>query len=160
MSSRKATRENADIRAWARNNGVELGPRGRIPDEVRAGYWEENGAPGGDENGAPGGAPDGAVDELERLEDVTRGAGPAPSEGGAPELPATGETAPVERGRRKLWSAPERAKTARRRESLAQLATFLWGGMAQAAGRQGRIPTQRMLALQAPVAGIIADDVL
>jgi hypothetical protein len=42
---RAATVGNADLRAWARDNGwPELGGRGRIPPEVRAAFEEEHGA--------------------------------------------------------------------------------------------------------------------
>lgn len=30
--------DNAEVRAWAREHGYDLGERGRIPDEVRAKY--------------------------------------------------------------------------------------------------------------------------
>jgi len=48
----------------------------------------------------------------------------------------------------------------RRRESLETVGMFVWGGLSQAAGRSGRQPTSLVLALQAPVAGVILDDVL
>jgi hypothetical protein len=42
---RAATVGNADLRAWARDNGwPDLGGRGRIPPEVRAAFEEEHGA--------------------------------------------------------------------------------------------------------------------
>jgi hypothetical protein len=43
---RAATIGNADMRAWARDNGwPDLGGRGRIPPEVRAAFEDEHGAP-------------------------------------------------------------------------------------------------------------------
>jgi hypothetical protein len=43
---RAATIGNADMRAWARDNGwPDLSSRGRIPPEVRAAFQDEHGAP-------------------------------------------------------------------------------------------------------------------
>lgn len=35
--------ENSAIRAWAQQNGLDLGARGRIPEEMRARYRQEQG---------------------------------------------------------------------------------------------------------------------
>jgi hypothetical protein len=155
MSTRAATKVNRDIRSWARERGIDLGARGRIPDEVRAGYFEENGAPEPGDGGA-GEQPsdDGAAEQLERLEGVARAMDGAPD-----SAPSGAETAPVDTRRRSLWGLPGGGSGApRKRESLATLAAFAWGGMAQAASRAGRVPTSRMLTLQAPVAGMLLDD--
>ena len=171
MSTRQQTAENRDIRAWARSNGVDLGDRGRIPRELRASYYVEHGAPSG-------GPDEGPTDPVERDDDAdtTPGPGdpdrrepflrsappPVPSvlEGVVQEPPQTSERAPVDASKRRPWSRKSPAGGPRKRESLQTLAAFAWGGMAQAAARAGRVPTSRMLALQAPIAGVLVDDVL
>jgi hypothetical protein len=160
VSSRAATRVNRDIREWASARGVDLGPRGRIPAQVRQDYERENGAPAPFADGDTGEQSSDREDEMARLEHAARSA-----DGGAPApdaQPGDGaESAPVENRKRRLWELPGGAdRGPRKRESLSTLAAFAWGGLAQAAARQGRIPTSRMLTLQAPVAGLLLDDAL
>jgi hypothetical protein len=160
MSTRAQTAENRDIRAWARANGIDLGSRGRIPQELRASYHLDNGAP----SGAPDEAAD--ADDGALASTIDPGDGPEQSIRTAPPvldgitIDAPSERAPIDPKRKKLWQRSPSAGGVRRRESLSTLATFAWGGLAQMAERAGRAPTARMLALQAPIAGTLVDDAL
>jgi len=155
VSSRRQVQANRDIREWARANGRDLGERGPIPPDIREDYYARDGAPDGAEPGDGEQLPDGTDGaDAGLLDRIQRSITDAPEPGD------TGEIAPVPPPRRSLWRSRAGAGTGRRRESLERMATFAWGGLAQAAARSGRIPTSRMLSLQAPIAGELLDDVL
>jgi len=147
VSTRAEVARNRDIREWARENGVDIGDRGPIPDPVREAWAAREGEPvepvdGDGAEQLPAGDGDQGVRVL-----------PAP--------PAVAETLPVPPPKRRLWPAKGGAgKGTRRRESLETLVGFAWGGLSSSMARAQRYPTARILQLQAPVAGVIVDDLL
>ena len=148
--------ENQDIRVWARQTGLDIGDRGRIPDSIREQYRASR-------NG------DGELPELDATTEDMLIPGPetpqdAPEK---PALPVTGKVVPERpperpRRRRGLLSRKPRqpkAKTTHKRVSLENLISSGWGLAAMALARSPQaIPVARILDMQAPVAGIIADD--
>ena len=157
MTSRARGPENRDIRVWAAAEGIDLGERGRIPEDLREQYRARE-VPPGPGPGGDGGQVDGAAVAP----------APGPAQGPSPTAGSTagstaaggtaGEVTPVAPRKRKLWEA-RTSGPARRRESLENVIQFAWGGLANLAARGGRVPTARVLQLQAPVAGLIVDEI-
>lgn len=135
----------ADIRQWARDQGLEVGKGGAIPARIMDAWRDAH--PDADLDGGMG--------------------GPQPAERSDQDAPVPPQVAasPVSRVRswwRSRGSAPA-PKTRRARSSLEDVGAFLWGGLATAAERLGGtqyLPVARVLAMQAPIAGAVADDVL
>ena len=148
--------ENQDIRTWARTQGFDLGDRGRIPAGIREQYQASH---NGDRE-LPG------LDAT--AEDMLIPGPETPAETPEkPVLPVTGKVVPERpperpRKRRGLLSREPRqpkAKPAHKRVSLENLISSGWGLAAMALARSSQaIPVARILDMQAPVAGIIADD--
>lgn len=150
---------DAEIRTWAREGGIPVPARGKLPQSVRD-TWEQA------HPDEPGG------DNLKlSVDDVPGGDGPdgpelAPQAPTGPLTASAHETAefrplppPGPRfaiGKR----TPKEARPARRRVSIEGLAAGLWGLLGHGAQSQGFVPTGRVLALQAPVAGVILEDSL
>ena len=140
-----------DIRAWAQEQGIELNGRGRLPKAVIAQY---EAAHGGDE-----------VDE-EPLLIVPDGPEPSPEPPAEPLRPAAAERPPTPPKRRSLLdrkARPKDGKPPRRlpRVSVANLISSGWGLGAMALARNGNaIPVARVLQMQAPVAGVVVDDMV
>jgi hypothetical protein len=149
---------NRDIRVWARANGYNLTDKGPISAEVRDAYAmrEESELDSRDLESR-----DLENDASALLDGPTPGPTPVPTAPTAvPTLgPTPGEVAPVEPGKRR-WRPKVNTSGPRRRESLETLATGVWGAVAMLSARSKRLPTARVLELQAPVAGIVVDDVL
>lgn len=168
MTSRQQAAENRDIRAWAKENGVDLAPRARIPAELRESYRMDYPSTDDGDSGSFLGSdddPNRSAGHPSTLEErPARIAGPDLSSD--PERISAGiqgsaERAPIDPRKRSVWqrvSAGRRSGGPRKRESLSMLGQFAWGGLAQAAARSGRIPTSRMLQLQAPIAGTLIDE--
>ena len=151
-----------DIREWARGIGLEVGPKGPLPDDVKARYAQAHPDPGDLEPDDPGA-------------DVTGAAAP-------PSAPAAEDTRQAERrparppaarsagrgvlgwfrgraeGAGKAKPRPKGAGGARRvaRVSIANLIEDAWSQMAWAASSMP--PMQRLLQAQAPFAGIALED--
>lgn len=136
------TDDATDIREWAKAKGIDIGERGRIPADVRKLYNEDASAP--------------VVD----MPDV-----PPPSEETPPRTErATGETPPGPPPPRPKWwqrkpHTEPRDRRAHKRVPLETWAARAWKGLAYVTGA-GATPTSRCLNMQAPVAGIIVDDML
>jgi hypothetical protein len=143
---------DAEIRAWARESGVDVPARGKVPDVVRDQYAAAN--PDADN---PGLSPD----------------GPAPEHGyaaaeQAPTRPQghPDEVAPTPPPSRfggilgKPKSPAVRVRKEHRRVSLESLASGAWSMLGQMAASRGLVPTGRALEMQAPVAGMILEDTL
>lgn len=128
-----------DIRAWAAERGIEIGARGRIPADVQARFEAEQ---------------NGQVEEVP-IPDVP------------PPGPGTQETPPAPPPRGRRWRKPReprpprqpRTQDKRKRVPLETWAARGWKMLAYITGA-GNTPTSRCLNMQAPVAGIIVDDMI
>ena len=152
------TVDPAAFRAWARDEGIDVPQRGRIPSETIAAHrasFEAAAAAAGDYGDGTGPA------------DFTQAADPP----GGPETPA-GETKPRRptrarpAGKRRFWDrrsgsgAKPKAKTRKKFPRL-PVDTFIEHFWSQAAWAARPLPPlQRMLTAQAPIAGIIFEDVV
>jgi hypothetical protein len=145
--------EMQDIRIWAREHGYTVADRGRLPGEVVEAYGSR-------------GEPDEPDGEPMLME-------PAPSNGDAPAAaePARAERPPVEppKARTSLFSRkqaqPGKPRTAPKvrhnRVSIENILSTGWGiGAMALARRPEAIPVARVMDMQAPVAGLIGEDLL
>lgn len=145
---------DAEIRKWARGEGMDVAPRGKVPEDIRAAY---DGAHASPDN--PGLSQDGPPPEHGYAD-----AEPVPTR---PQTAAEGhpdEVAPLPPparfpGLRRRGGAV-REKRQHRRVSLESLAEGAWGVLANITASQGLVPTARALQLQAPIAGMILEDSL
>jgi hypothetical protein len=144
---------DAEIREWARSSGRDVTARGKLPADVRAEYLAAHPVTEQD---------DGVTELVIELpsEPVTGDvAEPAPA-AEEPRAPRRPETPP--RGRKRRLFERKDAKPGQRkpaRVSLDSLASWAWGlgGLALQQAPKS-LPVGRMLALQAPVAGVVVDD--
>lgn len=143
---------DAEVRDWLREQGRPVPVRGRVAADVRAEY--EAAHPPDDQD-------DGQADlTIELPADIPEVA--PDGQVAEPRQPRKPETPPQGRKRRLFDRKPQDKKPGTRkppRVSLESLAAWAWGlgGLAlQQAPRS--TPVGRMLAMQAPVAGIIVDD--
>jgi hypothetical protein len=127
--------DTMDVRIWARENGYEIAPKGPIPAVVRD-AWSAREA------------------EAADWSEVTDAA----------ERPADQPDVQPKRG--PWWKKPRQAqeakpRPARRRNSVEQLVGLAWefGAFALAQNPQ-MIPMARCVNMQAPVAGIVIDDLV
>jgi len=131
-----------DIREWARANGWDIADKGRLAEPVKAAYAAATSEP------------------------------PAPPEPAEPPAaePVTGTVVPERKPdapRRESWLARQRKKQADRprpghkRVSIENVLSTGWafGAMALARSPQA-IPVARIMDMQAPVAGIIGEELL
>jgi|HubBroStandDraft_5_1064220.scaffolds.fasta_scaffold99988_3 hypothetical protein len=157
--------ETTDIREWARRQGIEIGDRGRIPADIRDAYQAEQA--GDDFVARPAG-------DFEQPPDPTAA---GPSQRSSPPRPATtaedapssaamtaGETPPAPGKKKKPWQRiqipkDDKPRAAGRRVPLETWIGRAWKGLAYITGA-GTTPTSRVLNLQAPVAGIVVDDMI
>lgn len=141
---------DADIRAWAKESGVDVPARGKVPEGVRAAYTEAHS--GGDNPGLSAEEP-AAVHAYAEAEPVPTRPQGHPEE--VAPLPPPGRFPMRRRG-----STVVREKKVHKRVSLESLAEGAWGLLANLTASQGLIPTARALELQAPIAGMILEDSL
>src|SRR5215468_3634467 len=146
-----------DIRAWAQAQGIELNGRGRLPKSVVEQYEAAHA--------------DDEVDE-EPLLIVPDDPGPPAEPAAEPLQPVAGERPPVPPkgggragflARRERDKAKAKARPPRRlpRVSVANLISSGWGLGAMALARNGNaVPVARVLQMQAPVAGVVVDDMV
>jgi hypothetical protein len=156
--------EAHDIRVWAQANGWDLGDRGRIPGDIREAYETRV---------------DDEADEQPEL-DFSEGMLFPPDPGGGPEsngdgpgLPDVGPPMPERRperqpraprqrrGFQRTRREPRKRKTrvVRARVSVESLISSGWGLGAFALSQVPRmVPVARVLDMQAPVAGIVVED--
>lgn len=134
---------DADVRAWGRDQGIEMPPRGKLAptwhEQFRAAHPE--------------------------LDDDDAGDAPPEDTGETPPAlpPAaedTGETRPRDPRPRRFALKKKPAGRPRRRVSLEGFASAGWAALAGITAQSGLTPTSRVLALQAPVAGVIVEDAL
>lgn len=143
--------EALDIRAWARENGIDIAERGRIPASVREAYEAQDGE-----------------EDPEEDETTVEVAPPAPAPAGvpsAPEATAGGKVPerapkpPVKEKRGLFGKVKERKAGPRRRVSIENIVSGGWGLAAMAMMRSpNSVPVGRVLQFQAPVAGAIVDE--
>lgn len=142
--------DDMDIREWAARNNVDVNARGPIPKAVRERYA----ADAGDDPGDPG-ALDDVLDPVAGLE-------MPPSTETMPVRPAAvSDKAPAWMGsRRTKPAAPATKRPARKRVSIENVVSGAWGIASMFLGRHERaLPVARMLNMQAPVAGLIVEDI-
>lgn len=128
-----------DIRQWARDKGLDVNARGPVNKAVVELYEAENGP-----------------DEPEIVFD---------SEDSPPETPmAAGEITPTVKGRglkSKLNLGKPRVPATRgRRQSLERVGGLAWTVLSNVMGGVGMVPAARVVAMQAPIAGMVIEDSL
>jgi hypothetical protein len=148
-----------EIRQWARDNGHELGDRGRIPTTIRDAYHS---AHNGDAPAGPGpDYPDGMTDD-DFLTDP--GLPPGDDEEKQPRRPprikpsSPGGGWRSRFGREKGKSSNRKAKPKRPRVPVDEIISGGWRILARVA--QPVPALQRTLKVQAPVAGLLLEDVV
>lgn len=144
---------DATVRAWCREQGIEVPERGKLNPRFHEQYREAH--PDDTDDPGVGEQPEDDADETPaQLRLVDDG----PDD--------TGETAPrFQRPGRgsALWhraKSAARSKGAKKRVSLETTCAGAWSVLAAAAAQSGRGPTSRVLAMQAPVAGVILEEEL
>jgi hypothetical protein len=144
---------DADIRAWARNNGWQIGDRGQLPKAIREAYSAAHGASNG---AAPPEPPPPDYDPGMTDADFTVSEpGPPPADDLEEKKPRTIKT------QSKGWRFGKKPKTPGRRKPrvpVDDLISTIWRGLAGMA--RPLPPTSRMLKIQAPVAGVLLEDVV
>lgn len=137
------TTTDADVRAWGRDQGIEMPARGKL-----APTWHEQFREAHPELADADETDDVAGEQLPAV--------PPPADDDD-----TGEMRPRDpRGAPRFGrrTRAPKAKATRRRVSLESLASTGWAGLAGIAMQSGLGPTGRVLAMQAPVAGVIVED--
>jgi hypothetical protein len=130
--------DTMDIRVWARAQGLEIASKGKIPDAIRE-RWDARDR----EDGLP------AAPDHDGYLDATQ---PEPQS----ELPP--ET------QQPWWKRPRQPKPgpsqpAKRRVSIADVVSQAWGFGAMMLGKNSQtLPMARVLQMQAPVAGVLVND--
>lgn len=144
--------EASKIRAWGREQGMELSDRGPLPDALREAWL----------------ARDGAEPEDEPIVVTVPFLGDGPGE--TPEANGTQPEQKVERKPERKPQPPKRrpffqrkpkeAGRPRKRVSIENIVTAGWGLGAMALAQSPRaLPMARVLDMQAPVAGIVVEDI-
>jgi hypothetical protein len=164
-----------EIRAWGREHGWDVEDKGRVPAALRS-AWA---------TATAGAAPLRATAASPEPPGHANGSGPVtftipdyippdemPPEASNGDAPAPDEQPPEQPPRRsrreqladRFRRQPEReGRRPRRRVTLETLGGLLWTGAAQLAARyaDGRfLPVANVMAFQAPVAGLVAEDAL
>lgn len=155
--------EATDIRQWARDKGHDIGDRGRVPKHLQDEYEAEINARASINGDVPVSLPD----DLDTGE--TRPFAPPPSQDGPTArttTPSSGadETRPSAKKRRMPWQPKEpgsqpKPKPQHKRVPLETWAARGWRVAGKLLG-DGRTPSSRCLYMQAPVAGVIVDDLI
>lgn len=147
------TTTDAEIRAWAKDAGVDVPSRGQVPKAVREQYDAahpptDNPGLSGDELAPEHGyaEPEAAPARPQTPDDVP----PTPP----PGRPGLGAL------RRKAGGTVARPKREHKRVSLESGAEWVWRLLGNAAQSRGLVPTGRALVMQAPIAGMILEDTL
>jgi hypothetical protein len=147
-----------DIREWAAANGIQISDRGRIRGEVRDAYEAEH-------NGSPPPEPDDDEIDLSDLDLDGAESVPEPS-APPPPAPVTGKVQerkpqPTRKRRGLLQRKPKtpKPKVHRKPISIENLISSGWALGAMALARSpSAIPVARILDMQAPIAGVVVED--
>jgi len=144
----------AEVRTWARANGRTVSERGKIAADVIAEYEAAHPLSEQDDGDT---AP---VITLELPPHEGEAVVPAAEEV-PPPIPRRPETPPRPPRRSRLRDRLAKPDDKRRRVSVESLTSWVWGlgGMALQQAPQST-PVGRMLAMQAPVAGVVVDDLV
>lgn len=136
---------DSDIRSWARDRGINIADRGRVPAEVRQQWEQEHPNTNGS---APSVGPE------------PPGGHEAEPEVTVPVTPVTaGETRPKQPKRGRLFARnPNRKRKSR--VSLEQLGAAAYGIAGRALAKTRLYPVGRVLSMQAPVAGLVLEEEL
>lgn len=148
-----------DIRQWAQDNGYDLSDRGRVPNNVKTDYYTAN----PDQRAENILTQQGGASEPE----TGTGDGSGATDGSDDLLggEATPEQPPGTR-KRIRWGRATRTTTAgpkRRvsrggpRASTEKVFSGIWSLAGKLLGKQGFVPTARVLQFQAPIAGVLLD---
>lgn len=146
---------DATVREWCREQGIEVPERGKLNRRFHDQYREAH--PGeqlGDDQ------------DDEQLGDDQDEQAPALRLVDDEQLGDTGETTPrIVRPKKPFnlfqrAAAASRTKAPKRRVSLETTCAAGWSILASAAAQAGQGPTSRVLAMQAPVAGVILEESL
>lgn len=152
--------EATDIRQWAKDKGLDIGARGRVPDEIVDRYNAEMNQRASINSDTPVSLPDDTDTGETR---PFPSPGPEPMTGISRPPGGSDETKPSTKKRRMPWQSkepkPDKPAKTFKRVPLETWAARGW----KVAGRllgDGRTPSSRCLYMQAPVAGVIVDDLL
>jgi hypothetical protein len=151
-----------EIRAWARQKGIDVPPRGNIPNSVRADYDAEHPSPNGS---ADTPRPDYPDDDFETLfvdppeDEAFDESAMAEEKPRRPKASRARASSGATAGKQRFWqrgkpAAPKGKK--KPRVSTEDLLGSLWRGAAKLAAPLP--PLQRTLRIQAPVAGMLLED--
>lgn len=157
-----------DIRAWGRDNGWDVSDRGPLPAELRSAYATAQAGQADQQEEGP--RPAGSTSQPSHAPPAgpeTAGPGDEGEPGPAEIPPRPPPRKPIlERGR-ELLAGPKKASETtsrkprvRRRVSLENLGSLVWGGLARAVTTAGMqyLPVSKMMAFQAPVAGAVFEE--
>lgn len=123
--------DSQDIRDWARDQGIEVSPKGPVRADIKTKYYEDH------------------PDEFAELQT-------AEAERAPEDIP--GGKGGFSWGRRK--PATDNSKAKPRRTSIEGIVASVWGfGAMMVASKAQLIPVARVLDMQAPVAGVIINDI-
>lgn len=144
--------EASEIRAWGREQGMELSDRGPLPEALREAWLARDA---------------GSEDEPILVSVPFLGDDPGPvaeANGTAPETPIVErrpERKPQAPKRRPFFTRkPKETGKPRKRVSIENIVTAGWGLGAMALAQSPRaLPMARVLDMQAPVAGIVVEDI-
>lgn len=155
--------EATDIRQWAKDKGLDIGARGRVPDEIVDRYNAEMNAGINQRAGINGEVPVSLPDDTDTGETRPFARSPEPNQPSQPG-PAGSESKPKPGKRRLPWQkAPAGTESkppkTHRRVPLETWAARGWKLAGKILG-DGRTPSSRCLYMQAPVAGVIVDDLI
>jgi hypothetical protein len=143
--------KTTDVRAWLREQGETVADRGPLPDGARERYEAVHLTAAGDPAGYPPADPPAGDPET---------ASPVTAAGERPPRRVRPKTQPV-RGLRRFWDqAGGKGKSGRRRPARDRqpVTSFVEGFYGQLAWSMGGIPpVQKLLYLQAPFAGTVAE---
>jgi hypothetical protein len=137
---------DTDIRSWAASNGVELGKHGPVPKAVRAKFLDATGSGEAVEFDSESGGSV-TLDTSEQTPAVALNQSPA-------------EKIKSKFSRSRPTTAGEVAdKRPKRRVATQGLLGWSWVGLANVASRAGFLPVGLCMEMQAPVAGVMLEQV-
>jgi len=144
----------AEVRAWAKQAGLDVEPRGRIKADVVAEWRAAHPVDDQDDDDTP------VVITLASPPDPTPPAPEAAASAGARReeiKPQARKVSAAERFRQRVSTAPKGKRP--KRVSIEEVASGMWGllglGLMQL---PQTVPVGRVLAMQAPVIGIVAEE--
>lgn len=139
-----------DIRTWAKENGHKVPARGPVPESTRTAYEQRP-----DAADAGGGGDVGAPDGGTPLADP----GVPPSTRERQPIPPSGGAGWLNRGEKRAAKMATGGKPVHRRVSIESVVSSAWGALGGILAKNSRVlPVARMLQIQAPVAGMVVEQ--